>query len=117
MVEAATRVKFFWIDDVWVCGYLAEHLNIRHLDMIKYWTPRPYQLLLYKSVQNPDIYHEDFVSGPMNREHDLSLALHRKATWCYLNKCYNNVYREHKPHRISELVNFNIIKTYFSLEY
>ena len=95
-------------------GYLAQHLNIHHLDMIKYWTMQRGQLLLYKSIQNPDIYNEDFVSGPMDRDLGLSMAIHRRARWCYVNKCYNNVYQEHPPHRISEMVNFNMIKTHKS---
>ena len=113
LARAATSVKFFWIDDVWVTGYIASFLNIHHLDITKYWTMKKGQLLLYKSIQNPDIYHEDFVSGPMERDSGLSLALHRRSRWCYLNKCYNNVYQLHKPHRISELANFNMIKKHF----
>ena len=38
IVEAATRLKFFWIDDAWVTGYIAEDLKITHLDMMKYCT-------------------------------------------------------------------------------
>ena len=108
MVEAATRVKFFWIDDVWVTGYIA-----RHLDMIKYWTMNKGHLLLYKSIQNPSIYHPDYLSGPMDRDAALSLALHRRAAWCFVNKCYNNVYREHAPIQISQLVNSKVVKKFF----
>ena len=25
---------------------------------------------------------------------ELSLAMHRRATWCYLYNCYNNIYRD-----------------------
>ena len=113
LVRAATAVKFFWIDDVWVTGFLARHLAIQHLDIIKYWTMQRGRLLLYKSIQNPDIYHEDFVSGPMDRDAGLSLALHRRARWCHLNRCYNNIYQQHKPHRITELLNLNMIKKLF----
>ena len=28
--EAAQVVRFFWVDDVWVSGYIAEHLKIEH---------------------------------------------------------------------------------------
>ena len=93
IVEAATRLKFFWIDDAWVTGYIAGDLNITHLDMMKYCTMNKSQLL-YKSLQRPTIYHEDFVSGPMDRDEELSLALHRRATWCYNFNCYNNIYRD-----------------------
>ena len=110
IADAATRVKFFWIDDVWVTGYIARHLNITHLDISKFWTMQSKQLLLYKSVQNPTIYHEDFVSGPMDRDEELSLALHRRATWCYNFNCYNNIYREQLTDQSSQLLNFNVIK-------
>ena len=115
IVEAATRLKFLWIDDAWVTGYIAGDLNITHLDMMKYWTMNKGQLLLYKSTQNPTIYHEDFVSGPMDRDEELSLALHRRATWCYNFNCYNNIYREQLTDQSSLLVNFNVIKKLFPL--
>ena len=129
IAEAAQQVKFFWIDDVWVTGrvkallssfthhqrwalsgYIAGHLNIEHQDCIKYWTMRGDQLLLYKSLQNPHHYCPDFMSGPMNRDRDLTVALQRRARsvhnkltvinftndyysrWNYFNKANNNVY-------------------------
>ena len=113
IAEAATKVNFFLIDDVWVTGYIASHLNIHHLDIMKFWTMNRGQLLLYKSIQNPEIYHQDFVSGPMDRDNALSLALHRRASWCFLHTCHNNIYREHKPNKISELVNQNILSKLF----
>lgn len=30
IAKAAQIVKFFWIDDVWITGYIAKHLNIEH---------------------------------------------------------------------------------------
>ena len=30
ITDAAQVVRFFWIDDVWVTGYIAEHLKIEH---------------------------------------------------------------------------------------
>ena len=30
IAKAASEVKFFWIDDVWVTGYIAKHLKILH---------------------------------------------------------------------------------------
>ena len=116
MVEAATRLKFFWIDDAWVTGYIARDLNITHLDIRQFWTESKAQLLLHKSIQNPTIYHEDFLSGPMDREEELSLALHRRATWCYNYNCFNNIYREERedsPVQTNQMVNFNAIKNLF----
>ena len=41
-------MTFFWIDDVWVTGYLAQHLGIEHQDCIQHWTMKRDQLLLHK---------------------------------------------------------------------
>lgn len=71
------------------------------------------QLLLYKSIQRPDNYCPDYMSGPMNRDQGLNQALHRRATWCYLNNCQNNIYQEHAPTKISELTFANMIKKFF----
>ena len=30
IMEAAQVVRFFWIEDVWVTGYIAEYLQIEH---------------------------------------------------------------------------------------
>ena len=30
IVEAAQHIKFLWIDDAWVTGYIAAYLNITH---------------------------------------------------------------------------------------
>jgi hypothetical protein len=113
LAEAATRVSFFWIDDAWVTGYIARHLNITHLDIVDLWSIPKEKLLLSKSVQNPAIYQKDFLSGPMERDLALSQALHRRATWCHVNSCFNNIYQENSPVNISQEVNFNLINKLF----
>ena len=30
IAQAAKVLKFFWIDDVWITGYIPQHLNISH---------------------------------------------------------------------------------------
>ena len=82
-------------------------------DLIQFWTMKADQLLLHKSIQNPIDYVPDFLSGPMNRDKGLNMALQRRARWCYLNKCNNNIYHEHIPTKISELTFSNIIKKFF----
>jgi len=113
IAEAASEVKFFWIDDVWVTGYIAKHLKILHQDCIKYWTISSEKLLLYKAIQSPDFYCPDYMSGPMLRDKGLNLALHTRARWCYQHNCQNNIYNKHVPHKISELNFSQMIKKYF----
>ena len=84
--------KYFWIDDIWVTGFLAEKVGIKHQDMIRYWTMSTEQLMLMKSMQSPDVYHRDFLSSPLFRNYELAIALEQRAKWCYFNKCKNNIY-------------------------
>ena len=91
-------MTFFWIDDVWVTGYLAQHLGIEHQDCIQHWTMKRDQLLLHKvdisaldistyistiylhqALQHPDNYLPDYISGPMDRDRALNMALHTRA--------------------------------------
>ena len=71
------------------------------------------QLLLYKSIQNPDDYINDYLCGPMNRDADLNMALHRRARWCYIHKCNNNIYNERTFKTFNELTLSNIIVKIF----
>ena len=50
-------------------------------------------MLLHKAVQNTEIYQADVLSGPTDRDLALASVLERKAAWCYLNTCRNNIYQ------------------------
>lgn len=93
LAAAAAGSPVFWIDDVWVTGYLASKVGIKHLDINHLWTMRGEELLLYKTIQTPYTHNKDFLAGPMNRNFQLSYALQRKAKWCFQSNCYNNIYR------------------------
>ena len=86
--------KFFWIDDIWVTGYLAKVLGIEHQDLTGLWTMNAKDLLLYKTTQSPHTRHADYLAGPNLRNYELSDALHTKAKWCFINKCYNSIYEK-----------------------
>ena len=92
-------MKYFWIDDIWVTGYLAAKVGIKHLDMLRFWTTSMEQLLLMKSLQNPDNFHHDFISGPLVPEYRLALSMEQRANWCFKYNCFNNIYN--KEHTVS----------------
>ena len=92
-------MKYFWIDDIWVTGYLAAKVGIQHLDMVRFWTTSMEQLLLMKSLQNPDTFHHDFISGPIVPDYRLTMTLEQRAGWCFNNNCNNNIYN--KDHTVS----------------
>ena len=64
-------------------------------DLIQLWTMNADQFLQHKSIQSLVDYVPDYLSGPMNKDKDLNMALQKCARWCYLNKCNNNIYYEH----------------------
>ena len=43
----------------------------------------------------------------------LSLALHRRARWCYLNNCWSNIYRKATQLKKDDKINEDILLTYF----
>ena len=110
IVEAAKHVKFLWIDDAWVTGYIRDYLNISiqvsqisirfdvffifftPQDFKLYWTGSSKVLLLHKAVQNVEMYQPDLLSGPTDRDLSLASAVDRKAAWCYVERCNNNLY-------------------------
>lgn len=106
LTARAAQVPVFWIDDVWVTGFLAKDLAITHLELNSLWTMSTASLLLAKCVQNPVVHHRDYLAGPTNRSGSLLLlllilrdpevasVLHTKARWCALQGCKNNIYRE-----------------------
>ena len=46
---------------------------------MKYWTMETEQLLLHKRLQHPDTFLPDYISGPMDRDMDVNIALHTRA--------------------------------------
>ncbi|XP_023341271.1 uncharacterized protein LOC111711214 [Eurytemora carolleeae] len=92
LVNAAQTTKFLWIDDAWVTGYLVKALGFKHLDLSTYFNTVTENGVVIKSVQNPAIYHKDFLAVPNGKNFEISYTLTEYARWCYINKCYNNIY-------------------------
>ena len=42
--RAAQRVKFLWVDDAWVTGFLAQHLQIKHHVTYDYFFFKTYRV-------------------------------------------------------------------------
>ena len=49
-------------------------------------------MLAIKLAQDTDIYKYDLLSGPTKRERQNTQLLERKARWCWIHKCFNNIY-------------------------
>ena len=48
LAEAAQHIKFLWIDDAWVTGYIAAYLNITHQVI--------YYVLVIVIIHSPHLY-------------------------------------------------------------
>jgi len=96
LAEAATRYKMFWIDDVWVTGYLVKYLKMPVINLMEWFEMKVERMLLAKSVQSTNIYHKDYLAAPNERNYEVTFALTRQAEWCYKEKCLNNIYRRNE---------------------
>jgi len=89
IVEAAKAAKYFFIDDVFVTGFLREKLNITLVDSKDYQTLDAHQLLRTKAVQSPHTFVKDKINGLLNRGPDhlkICTQLEAYARWCYKNR-------------------------------
>lgn len=113
LVNRAKTRKFFWIDDVFVTGFLREDLNITFVDTNKYQMLDAGTMLKRKAVLKPNLYLEDYINTLVGRgEHQLKMftALDHHARWCYLQKCRTNIYNEdYQPEEWEQMV-ANIVK-------
>ena len=64
--------------------------NDKHHDILQGDFLDTYRNLSYKNVTGK-LWVSQFCQQVFK---ELSLALHRRATWCYLYNCYSNIYRE-----------------------
>ena len=61
--------------------------------MNQYWTMSSKDVIVQKALQNPETYHSDFLSGPIDNDMALATCFDWKSSWCYLNNCNNNIYK------------------------
>ena len=73
-------------------GMLAAKAKVTHIALDEFLTHNPARLMFLKSAQNPMVYNLDHLAGPTKREFERAKLLENKARWCWLNKCYNNIY-------------------------
>ena len=62
--------------------------------MNEYVSRNPERLKFVKNIQSPVVYNKDLLAGPTRRDFERGSLLERRARWCWINKCYNNVYFE-----------------------
>ena len=92
LANEAQGSSYFWVDDAWITGFLAKKLGIKHMELNIYRTMDPTTMINAKSRQSPAKYHKDYVWGKMFTNISVFNSLQKKAHWCFLNKCQNNIY-------------------------
>ena len=96
LVKMAELSKPMPIEDLYVTGQLAKKLGIGHYTFQDLHSLSDRNLLVHKMKQNTKTHTKDFLSGLINRNWELALALTKKAEWCYYAKCKNNIYDKHQ---------------------
>jgi len=89
LVDASKITHFVWIDDAWVTGYLAQTANITHTHLNRHFTLSAKMFALFKSMQSPDGYLWDYLSGPNWRSKPLSRVLTDHSRHCWETQCKN----------------------------
>ena len=95
LAKMAELSKPLPMEDVYVTGYLAKRIGVKHYDFTDLHSLSDSWLLIQKMKQNTKTHTKDFLSGLINRNFELSLTLTKKAEWCYNVKCKNSIY--HPP--------------------
>lgn len=84
LVEASKTVRYFWIDDTYVTGLLAQVVGISHQDIHQYFTLHPEYL---ECCIQDEIHLCDYIVGPSGGDHVLLLNFQRHAVSCQERKC------------------------------
>jgi hypothetical protein len=84
LVGASKTVRYFWIDDTYVTGLLAQVVGISHQDIHQYFTLHPE----YLECCIQDKSHLcDYIVGPSGGDPALLLHFQRHAASCQEQKC------------------------------
>lgn len=81
---AESSNKYFWIDDVFVTGILRQALNIKILDIGKFYTTdHRYLECCIKGKEN--LLKCEFLVGPNGSDVELQMRFQKFAKFCYIN--------------------------------
>ena len=89
--QVRTLVTLFWMTLIYI-GMLADKANITHIPLTGYLTTNPERMMFLKSAQNTAVYTLDNIAGPTKREFARAQILEERSRWCFINKCFNNIY-------------------------
>lgn len=84
LVEASKTVHYFWIDDTYVTGLLAQAAGMSHQDIHQYFTLHPEYL---ECCIKDKIHLCDYIVGPSSGDSELLLRFQRHAATCQERKC------------------------------
>lgn len=91
LVQMALSTKFFWIDDIYVTGFLAKKLGIEHVDLQKKNLNTKLGLRT-KASQSTTVFLKDFIATQMERNIKIASLLQKFSRECFDKKCFNDIY-------------------------
>lgn len=81
------KIPYFWIDDVYITGILAEKLNVKHVDLNHIFTVQPEFLRCCINDLLKYGYECEFVVGPNGGDNNLYYEFNKVLKKCFYNIC------------------------------
>lgn len=88
IVEMSSRVPYFWVDDIYVTGIIAQRLRIKHYSLKEYFTVHPEFLQCCMRDTEKSRYDCEFYVGPNGGDNNLFFTFNEIMTVCYHERCY-----------------------------
>lgn len=85
------KVPYFWIDDVYVTGILADKLNIKHIDLNELFTLHPEFLRCCMNDLIKFGYECELLIGPNGGDNNLYYEFNKIMRRCFYNICGNRL--------------------------
>lgn len=104
LVDASTKTNYFWIEDVFVTGILADRVGAHHVAIPGKYSFEPLEVRswLHRVLPSP----REFLVAHIGKDDVLIQQLHRKAVWCARVRCDSYPFFQRKPS--SAVPKFNV---------
>ncbi|XP_076041592.1 beta-1,3-galactosyltransferase 5-like [Oratosquilla oratoria] len=87
IVAESFKVPYFWIDDVFITGILAERVGVKREGANRFYTLHVDHLLCCVELPNHNDYYCDFFVGPSEHKPEVMAKLLSHARYCYMHSC------------------------------
>uniref|UniRef100_A0A1Y1M0V1 Hexosyltransferase n=1 Tax=Photinus pyralis TaxID=7054 RepID=A0A1Y1M0V1_PHOPY len=91
LVKESTKVPYFWVDDVYITGLLAQKSQVRHYNIGQYFTVHSEFLECCMRDVKKFWYDCDIIVGPNGGDNNLFYKFNDVVSECYYRKCSKRI--------------------------